>query len=49
MSILTFIIGIGLGWFISNIVTAHQIAEMSTSEVEELKEQVDYLEENDHL
>ena len=49
MSIIIFILGMGLGWFISNIVTAHQLAEMSTSEVEELKEQVDYLVDNNHL
>ena len=49
MSLITFVIGLGLGWFISNLVTAHQIADMSPSEVEELKREVDYLVENDHL
>jgi len=49
MSIVIFILGMGLGWFISNIVTAHQIAEMSTSEVDDLKKQVDYLVDNNHL
>ena len=47
MSILTFVIGIVLGWFISNLVTAHQIADMSPREVKKLKREVDYLVEND--
>ena len=49
MSIIIFILGMGLGWFISNIVTAHQLAEMSTSEVDDLKEQVDCLINNNKI
>ena len=47
MSLITFVIGLGLGWFISNLVTAHQIADMSPREVKKLKREVDYLVEND--
>ncbi len=39
----------GLGWFVANIVTAHQLAEMSTSEVDDLKEQVDCLINNNKI
>ena len=49
MSLITFIIGLVLGWFIPNLVTVHQIAEMSPRQVKKLKREVDYLVENDHI
>ena len=49
MSILTFIIGLILGWFIANLSTVYQIGEMSPKEVKKLKHEVDYLIENDHI
>ena len=44
MSILTLIIGLGLGWFVANIVTYYQLSEMSSKEVNQLKERIDWLE-----
>ena len=47
MSLITFIIGLVLGWFITNLVTVHQIAEMSPRQVKKLKREVDYLVEKE--
>ena len=44
MSLITLIIGIGIGWFVANLVTYHQLTEMSCEEVEQLKERIDWLE-----
>jgi len=49
MSILTFIIGLVLGWFIANLWTVYQIGEMSLKEVKKLKHEADYLINNNKI
>ena len=34
-----------LGWFVANLATYYQLTEMSSKEVKELKEQVDWLQD----
>jgi len=34
-----------VGWFVANLVTYHQLSEMSCKEVEQLKERIDWLEQ----
>jgi len=33
-----------VGWFVANLVTYHQLSEMSCKDVEQLKERIDWLE-----
>lgn len=38
-----------VGWFVANIVTAHQLGDMSLEEIKELKNQVDCLINNNKI
>lgn len=49
MSILTLILGLVIGWFISNLVTVYQLGEMSNAEVSKLKQELDQLIEDEAL